>query len=936
MADASLTQPSFTAGEIAPALYARKDLARYQVGARKMTNMFVHAHGGASNRAGLKFAAEVPDSAKTTRITTFEAASDEAFLLVWGDEVLRPMFRGAYLDAGGGVPYEITTPYPSPDLAKLYMEQSNDVSTVVHPLHLIRELARYDNLDWRITQVAFASQVPAPEVITAVGTEGYTGYNSSHLPKFYTYKVSSVGMSGEESLPSSPSTSDIALVLGFEQNFVTLTWSPPGAGYAGSSPPGALLGAGGFSYYNRGFSLPNDRTISKLGVWSISAISGIVVRVAERTSPGNYTPVATVTFNHPGGGWHDADLAVPYVVPASGVFYVGTYSTVSIRASTGPAGYQSGNFTGPSGGFSEGNTRPPSVRAFLEGEDSDVVVDSYNIYKEENGLFGYIGRTYDTTFKDTNFTPSFSQGPQSGENPFVGDGNYPSVVTFCQQRRVFANTINQPQTVFETQSANYNNMGTATPIRDDDAITFTLASKKKQDVYHVVALDKGMIVFTRSGEWKVTGRDGDVITPSSVFPSPQSAYGADRALKPLIVGEQMLFVKHAGRNVLELGFSLEADRYVANDLTILSNHLFEGRNVVAWDYAAAPYSVIWCVMSDGKALSLTYMKEHDVWGWGRHETSGKFLDVSVVPEDTRDVPYFLVRRRIGGVSKQFIEYMADREFTDIKDAFFVDSGLSLDNPIEITAIALGATTTCTSAAHGLVNGDTIELDGVYIIDDNEDVVMTLDGRWIVAGATANTFRLTYEYDNIDALPPITAGDDLDTTDVAGGYYDGDGVFRKGFLSVGGLDHLEGREVVILADGSVVEGETVVGGSVMPDPDVKHFRAHVGLSFQAVLGTLDLYNSQGDDTGITKGVPTVFARLLKSRGLKFGRLEDDVSEEVYTRDDEDYDDPAELQNGLYKVELWEDWVPDQSLFIVQDYPLPMTVLGITLKVMYGGD
>jgi hypothetical protein len=118
--------------------------------------------------------------------------------------------------------------------------------------------------------------------------------------------------------------------------------------------------------------------------------------------------------------------------------------------------------------------------------------------------------------------------------------------------------------------------------------------------------------------------------------------------------------------------------------------------------------------------------------------------------------------------------------------------------------------------------------------------------------------------------------------------------------------------------------------------VKHFRVHVGLSYQAVLGTLDLYNSQGDDTGITKGVPTVFARLLKSRGLKFGRLEDDVSEEVYTRDDEDYDDPAELQNGLYKVELWDDWVPDQSLFMVQDYPLPMTVLGVTLKVMYGGD
>ena len=133
-ADARLTQPSFTAGELSPELYGRKDLARYQVGLRKLLNGFVHAHGGASNRPGLKFAAEVKDHTKKNRITTFEAAADEAFLLVWGDLNVRPMFQGAYIDAGGGTPYEIATPYAHTDLASLYSEQSNDVATVVHPL----------------------------------------------------------------------------------------------------------------------------------------------------------------------------------------------------------------------------------------------------------------------------------------------------------------------------------------------------------------------------------------------------------------------------------------------------------------------------------------------------------------------------------------------------------------------------------------------------------------------------------------------------------------------------------------------------------------------------------------------------------------------------------------------------------------------------------
>jgi hypothetical protein len=342
------------------------------------------------------------------------------------------------------------------------------------------------------------------------------------------------------------------------------------------------------------------------------------------------------------------------------------------------------------------------------------------------------------------------------------------------------------------------------------------------------------------------------------------------------------------------------------------------------------------VMSDGKALSLTYLKEHDVWGWGRHETRGRFLDVSVVPEDTRDVPYFLVQRRIGGVAKQYIEYMADRQFIDVKDAFFVDCGLSLDNPISITAIALGATTTCTSVAHGLINGDTIELDGVTIYDDNDDAMRTLDGRWIVTNTTTDTFDLAYEYGNVNAVPPYAAGDALDTSGVSAGWYDGSGVFRKGFLSVGGLGHLEGREVIVLADGSVVEGLTVTSGSVTPDIDVKHFRVHIGLSYQAVLGTLDLFNSQGDDTGVTKSVPNVFVRLDRTRGLKFGRTEDDVHDEVYARDDENYGEPNDMENGLYRVNLWENWATDQSMFMVQDNPLPMTVLGVTLKVMYGGE
>jgi hypothetical protein len=37
-----------------------------------------------------------------------------------------------------------------------------------------------------------------------------------------------------------------------------------------------------------------------------------------------------------------------------------------------------------------------------------------------------------------------------------------------------------------------------------------------------------------------------------------------------------------------------------------------------------------------------------------------------------------VRRTIGGSTKRYVERMESRNFTDLEDAFFVDSGLTYD------------------------------------------------------------------------------------------------------------------------------------------------------------------------------------------------------------------------------------------------------------------
>lgn len=82
-------QASFAAGELSPELYARRDIEKFHVGAKTLLNFFVHAAGGASNRAGFEFDGEAGDSAEPVRLIDFEFNDEQTYVLEFGDGYLR-------------------------------------------------------------------------------------------------------------------------------------------------------------------------------------------------------------------------------------------------------------------------------------------------------------------------------------------------------------------------------------------------------------------------------------------------------------------------------------------------------------------------------------------------------------------------------------------------------------------------------------------------------------------------------------------------------------------------------------------------------------------------------------------------------------------------------------------------------------------------------
>ena len=346
----------------------------------------------------------------------------------------------------------------------------------------------------------------------------------------------------------------------------------------------------------------------------------------------------------------------------------------------------------------------------------------YNVYKQSSGLFGYIGQTDGLSFQDDNIAADIGRTPPIQFNPFSGAGNYPGAVSYFEQRRVFAGTLNAPQNLWMTRTGTESNLSYSLPTKDDDAIAFRVAAREANTIRHLIPLDS-LMALTAAAEWRVTSVNSDAITPSSVAVRPQSYVGASQA-QPVVVNSSILYGAARGGHVRELAYNWQAGGYITGDLSLRAPHLFDGFDIKDIAFQKSPAPVAWFVSSSGKLLGLTYVPEQQVGAWHQHDTDGTFESVACVAEGAEDAVYAVVRRTINGQSVRYIERMAPRLFGEQENAFFVDSGLTYEGPPADTISGLAHLEGCTVSilADGAVHPPRVVTGGAVQLDVEASVV----------------------------------------------------------------------------------------------------------------------------------------------------------------------------------------------------------------------
>jgi len=314
----------------------------------------------------------------------------------------------------------------------------------------------------------------------------------------------------------------------------------------------------------------------------------------------------------------------------------------------------------------------------------------YRVYKENflnSGIFGLLGEANDLEFQDYNFLGQLDIAPPNQNIIFDSADNYPSCTEYHDQRLMFGRTNNEVQNVWGSKTGNFENFDFSRPAQDDDSLEFTLAAKKVNEIRHLISLEN-LLVFTSGSIWKVSGPFNGILTPTSIDARRQGTRGCSE-LDPIVVGDTVLFVQEKGARVRDLNYVFDSDSYTGNDLSVFSEHLLKGYSIVDWCFSEEPYSVLWLVRSDGALLSLSYLREQQVYGWCRHDTQGEFESVASISEGDEDAVYAVIKRNVGGEDVRYVERLHERGFDDIKDAFCVDGGVTYSGASTDTIYGLG-------------------------------------------------------------------------------------------------------------------------------------------------------------------------------------------------------------------------------------------------------
>jgi hypothetical protein len=734
----TITQHAFTTGIVGDNLAGRTDIRQLESGVKKAINVLPLEQGPLVGRTGTEFVAETKYSDKKTRLVPFRFSVDEAVTIEMGDYYIRFFINGAPVTSGGAS-YEIETPYSEDVIDSLSFSGIADLLLIAGGGIPPVTIARYSNTDWRLTtplmcngpfltvntdiskRLYLVGTLTAGEQIEIVGdlSEAVTGLTlDQFIGRLLLIQVPTTNLAdGGYAFIQISARLSTTYTLG-----VMLNTPDALLPTAETSISAKLKATTGLSTWRLGAFSPQGQTASFLAYTigsssfariflysaTVSAALGTIAFISDISVVSEATGLVTDGHYFTGAYLGPGHVCLLYSVVAG--------TPTLIAQATGPTNWEWETGTPPAGAYGKQGTY-----AF------DIFVDYYSTAKPYYGTGTHAKPTYWGT-------------------------EWPSIVALHQERKIYANSPLQPETLWLSEVADYDSfmpVNDKNEVLDDSGFSYSLSGGDINKVVWILSATR-LIIGTSGDEFVAeTANTSEPITPTGVAFTRQSSRGSIDNQQALLVGNTAVYVQRLGSIVRGLIYDVASDKYKSLDLTKLADKILsEAGGASKSSYSPEPSSVIYFVTANKTLATLTYEQDDDVLAWAQIVLGGTNVEVSsvcIVPSSDNSFydKYFLASRTINGSTKQYIERLTP-SYTDRNYWCYLDCSLAYHND----AVAIS---TATGLDHLIGESVAVMADGEYI------GLKVVSGTGTVAlGAEYNHVVIGYPYQTTVQLLPVEA------------------------------------------------------------------------------------------------------------------------------------------------------------------------------------
>ncbi len=700
---------NFTAGEVSPDIEGRVDLAGYFNGCYSLKHFILMPQGGVFRRWGTKFVSEIKNSDAKTVLVPFKFSTTQAYILEFGFFYIRIFKNGAPVTSTTSLSIVNVTSDGWDGRIRVTTSTPHGLSdgdgVVISGVTGTTEA----NGNWAAIVTQGATKF---DLSGSIFLNAYTGGGTAHkyIIISTTYTTAQLfqmkfAQSADVLYIAHSSHAPKKLMRFSDTDWVLSTVS--------FDPPATVE----FGEYPNATGTPSATT--GIGInFTASANAFREADVGRRLYSGESSALIT--------GFTSQTVVVCTVEQDF-------RSTAAIAAGSWRIGGSPGATVTPSAVGSPGNTITLTASANAWKSGTVESIDHGGKFVHLNSgivkITGYLNPTTVTAtiYRSLANTNAALAGQWSLEDvawgsvaSFTAFGN-PRAVGFAGGRLHFASSDQQPTTDWASATDDFENFGRGTNA--DDSLEIPIAGGPVNVPRWIVSSRK-LLIGTVDSEISIAGPSDGPITPTDPPDIKTQTVEGSADIQPIKAQNALIFVERTGTKLIEAVYNYASDGYEPDDLMRLATHLTGP--VAATDvtitqiaYQKVPIPIIWCVLSDGRLLGLTYKRKEKVAGWHVHEFSGTNAaveSVAVIPssDGVRDEVWLIVKRTInvkirGGYvtsTRRYVEYM--EQTWDVYSG--VAKGYTLDSAVQATGAA-------TNTISGLFH---LELESVRVQADGTD------------------------------------------------------------------------------------------------------------------------------------------------------------------------------------------------------------------------